>query len=93
MKDSLAWVQALLASIREAESDARISPHDLRRLLTLAERGLEVAEQSKALLANAYSMPDDDRGMRFLSQDAVKLQLALREMANGEDSVGSAFTV
>jgi hypothetical protein len=70
-----------LKKIESAESEGiRLSPEDLSRLLAFVENGLKLADSASALLANSFSVPDDERGIRFRSEDAVKLQWALHEM-------------
>lgn len=66
---------------------------DLAKLLDFVEKAILVAERANTLLVNSYSMPDDERGVRFLSEDAVKLQWALREIGIGDDSGQPCFTV
>ena len=66
--------------------------NDLPRVLDFAEKSVEVAAKAHALLANAYSTQDAE-GIRIQSEDAVKLQWALREVGVGDDSGQPCFTV
>ena len=66
---------------------------DVLQVLDFLEKSLEVAEKAKGLLENAYSLPDDGRGIRIQSEDAVKLQWALRAIGIGDDSGEPCFTV
>ena len=77
---------------RGENATVNLDPHDLERLLAFVEKAMVAAEKAQALLANAYSMPDDEHGARFLSEDAVKLQWALREIGIGDDSGQPCFT-
>jgi hypothetical protein len=54
---------------------------------------LDVAEKAYALLVNAYSAPGDELGVRLKSEDAVRLQWALRQIGVGDDSGQPCFTV
>lgn len=84
-------VSRLKSSVEREPVD--LSREDLRRLLTFAEKTMAVAETAHALLSNSYSLPDDESGIRFLSEDAVRLQWALREIGVGDDSGEPCFTV
>lgn len=86
-------VKRLKASTEEQAQEIVVSRDDLDRLLTFVEKGMAVAENAHTLLTHSYSMPDDDRGIRFLSEDAVKLQWALREIGIGDDSGQPCFTI
>lgn len=66
--------------------------NDLPRVLDFAEKSVEVAAKAHELLANAYSTQDAE-GIRIQSEDAVKLQWALREVGVGDDSGQPCFTV
>jgi hypothetical protein len=66
---------------------------DLERLLDFVDKAVAAAERANELLVHSYSMPDDERGVRFISEDAVKLQWALREIGIGDDSGQPCFTV
>lgn len=69
------------------------SRNELPRALEFLERAMEVAERANALLVNAYSLPADELGVRLNSEDAVKLQWALRNVGIGDDSGEPCFTV
>jgi hypothetical protein len=66
--------------------------NDLPRVLDFAEKSVEVAAKAHELLANAYSTQDAE-GIRIQSEDAVKLQWALRAVGVGDDSGEPCFTV
>ena len=66
--------------------------NDLPRVLDFVEKSVEVAEKARELLAHAYSTQDAG-GIRIQSEDAVKLQWALREVGVGDDSGEPCFTV
>jgi hypothetical protein len=86
-------VARLRVSTKEEQPEISVSRVDLERVLTFVEKGVAVAENAHTLLTHSYSMPDDDRGVRFLSEDAVKLQWALREIGIGDDSGQPCFTI
>jgi hypothetical protein len=77
-------IRELVQRLRKTESaeseGIRLSREDLSRLLDFVEKGLGVAESASTLLTNSFSVPDDERGIRFRSEDAVRLQWALHEM-------------
>jgi hypothetical protein len=87
----MSGIRELVERLRRTEgveSEAiRLSREDLSRVLDFVEKGLVVAESASALLANSFSVPDDERGIRFRSEDAVRLQWALREMGLGGEGV------
>lgn len=58
-----------------------------------AARIVDVAEKAYTLLVNAYSAPGDEHGVRLKSEDAVRLQWALRQIGVGDDSGEPCFTV
>ena len=66
---------------------------DVGRVVAFLEKSMAAAETANALLANAYSTPGDAQGIRIQSEDAVKLQWALREIGVGDDSGQPCFTV
>lgn len=66
--------------------------NDLPRVLDFVDKSVEVAEKAHELLANAYST-QDAQGIRIQSEDAVKLQWALRAVGVGDDSGEPCFTV
>ncbi len=81
---------------RETASEAELAAvfrREMPRLIDFLDKTLDVAEKSEALLKNAYSTPDDERGIRIQSEDAVKLQWSLRAIGIGDDSGEPCFTV
>ena len=66
--------------------------NDVPRVLEFLEKSADVAEKAHELLANAFSTQDAD-GIRVQSEDAVKLQWALRAVGVGDDSEEPGFTV
>jgi hypothetical protein len=86
-------VSRLKTSVESSAGGVDVSRDDLERVLTFAEKTLAVAESAQTLLVNSYSLPDDEKGVRFLSEDAVRLQWALREIGIGDDSGEPCFTV
>lgn len=94
-------VSALAARLKElaasdSASDAELMEafrNDVPRVLDFIEKSVEVAERAHELLANAFSSPDDAQGIRIQSEDAVKLQWALRGVGYGDDAGESTFTV
>jgi hypothetical protein len=66
--------------------------NDLPRVLDFVEKSVEVAAKAHELLANAYSTQDAE-GIRIQSEDAVKLQWALRAVGVGDDSGEPCFSV
>ena len=68
--------------------------NDVPRVLEFLEKSMDVAGKAQELLANAYSTQDAE-GIRVQSEDAVKLQWALRGVGVGvgDDSGGPGFTV
>jgi hypothetical protein len=83
-----------LAGDSESADEAKIAAFrsDLPRLLDFVEKSADVAEKAHELLANAYSTQDAE-GIRINSEDAVKLQWALRSIGVGDDSGELSFTV
>lgn len=83
-----------LAGDTESADEAMIAAfrNDLPRLLDFVEKSAAVAERAHELLANAYSTQDAE-GIRINSEDAVKLQWALRSIGVGDDSGEPCFTV
>ena len=83
-----------LAGDAEASDDAIIAAFkdELPRVLDFLEKSVDVAEKAHELLTNAYSGQDAD-GIRINSEDAVKLQWALRAVGVGDDSGQPCFTV
>ena len=83
-----------LAADNESADDAIVAAfrNDLPRVLEFVEKSVEVAEKAHALLANAYSTQDAE-GIRIQSEDAVKLQWALRAVGVGDDSGEPCFPV
>jgi hypothetical protein len=80
--DSASENEAIIAAFR----------NDLPRVLDFVEKSVEVADKAHELLANAYST-QDAAGIRIQSEDAVKLQWALRAVGVGDDSGEPCFTV
>ena len=66
--------------------------NDVPRVLEFLEKSVDVAEKAHELLTNAYSTQDAS-GIRIQSEDAVKLQWALRAVGIGDDSDEPCFTV
>jgi len=66
--------------------------NDVPRVLEFLEKSADVAKKAHELLANAYSTQDAN-GIRVQSEDAVKLQWALRAVGVGDDSGEPRFTV
>ena len=93
-------VADVVARLKELVSDADAADaeviaafrHDVPRVLEFVEKSVRVAERAHELLANAYSTQDAE-GVRINSEDAVKLQWALREVGVGDDSGEPCFTV
>lgn len=83
-----------LAGDSASADDAMIAAfrNELPRVLDFVEKSVEVAEKAHELLANAYSTQDAE-GIRIQSEDAVKLQWALRAVGVGDDSGQPCFTV
>lgn len=87
-------LKALASTVDAAGSEkVTLDGTDLARLLEFVEKAISVAERANTLLVNAFSMQGDERGVRMLSEDAVKLQWALREIGIGDDSEQPRFTV
>jgi hypothetical protein len=89
-------MRELIGRLKEVDASAEevaISGEDVARLVRFAEKAVAAAEKANELLGNAYSMPNDEGGIRILSQDAVKLQWALKEIGIGDDSGQPCFTV
>jgi hypothetical protein len=79
-----------------SEADAELiafSRNELPKVLEFVEKAMTVAERANELLVNAYSLPADEKGMHFNSEDAIKLQWALRSIGIGDDSGEPCFTV
>lgn len=83
-----------LADDPEASDEAIMAAFEdeLPRLLDFVEKSVDVSEKAHALLVNAYSGQDAD-GIRINSEDAIKLQWALRAVGVGDDSGQPCFTV
>lgn len=82
--------------LARTEADAELiafSRNELAGIVDFLEKALEVAERANDLLVHAYSLPADEKGMRFNSEDAVKLQWALRGVGIGDDSGEPRFVV
>jgi hypothetical protein len=89
-------IGALVARWKQIDASAEgvtVRGEDVARLVSYVEKALAAAERANELLVNAYSLPGDEGGIRFLSQDAVKLQWALKEIGIGDDSGRPSFTV
>lgn len=87
-------IQELVESLKAGTSDpVSLSRPDLDRLLVFLDKAVEAAERANTLLVNAYSEPGDEKGVRLVSEDAVRLQWALREIGVGDDSGEPCFTV
>jgi hypothetical protein len=89
-------IGALLSRWKQMDASAgsvSMPGEDVARLVGFVEKALAAAERANELLVNAYSLPGDEGGIRFLSQDAVKLQWALKEIGIGDDSEKPSFTV
>jgi hypothetical protein len=94
MRELVSRLRALESTTNgEAEVGVTLDAGDLERLLDFVEKAVAAAETANMLLVHSYSLPDDERGVRFLSEDAVKLQWALREIGIGDDSGQPCFTV
>lgn len=93
-------VSKVVSQLKELASDGAAADeailaafkNDLPRVLDFVEKSVDVAEKAHELLANAYSTQDSE-GIRIQSEDAVKLQWALREIGVGDDSGEPCFTV
>ena len=93
-------VSEVVSQLKELASDSASANeemiaafrNDLPRVLDFVEKSVEVAEKAHELLANAYSTQDAG-GIRIQSEDAVKLQWALRAVGVGDDSGEPCFTV
>ena len=87
-------IRELVERLKSETSDPVSLPKaDLDRLLAFLDKAVEAAERANTLLVNAYSEPGDERGIRLVSEDAVRLQWALREIGVGDDSGEPCFTV
>jgi len=95
-------VSELVSRLKELSTDAEASEADLAaafrsdvpRLLELLDKAMEVGEKAQEMLVKAYSLPDDGgHGIRIQSEDAVKLQWALRAIGIGDDAGESGFKV
>ena len=89
-------VRELVARWRQIDAGAEgvtVRAEDVARVVSFVEKALAAAERANELLVNAFSLPGDEGGIRFLSQDAVKLQWALKEIGIGDDSGEPCFTV
>jgi len=58
---------------------------ELPEIIEAVEKSMEIADQARELLTNAYSTPDDSEGVRIQSGDAVKLQWALRGVGGADE--------
>lgn len=85
-------LKALLADEASSDDVSSAFKDDVPRLLDFVEKSVDVAEKAHALLANAYSTQDAE-GIRINSEDAVKLQWALREVGIGDDSGEPCFSL
>ena len=93
-------VSEIVSHLKELAGDSTSTDHeiiaafrnDVPRVLEFLEKSADVAEKAHELLANAYSTQDAD-GIRVQSQDAVKLQWALRAVGVGDDSGKPCVTV
>ena len=98
--DNVKPVSEVVSQLKELASDPESSDEaiiaafktELPRVLEFVEKSVGVAEKAHELLTNAYSGQDAD-GIRINSEDAVKLQWALREVGVGDDSGQPCFTV
>jgi Holliday junction resolvase len=87
-------LKELDAEVSDAgREEVTLDREDVERLVDFVEKAVAAAERANELLVHSYSMPDDERGVRFISEDAVKLQWALREIGIGDDSGQPCFTV
>lgn len=101
MLEGKGGVRELVTRLQEMDATASdagreevtLERNDLERLLDFVDKAVAAAESANELLVHSYSMPDDERGVRFISEDAVKLQWALREIGIGDDSGQPCFTV
>jgi hypothetical protein len=94
VRELVSRLKALASTVEnEGEETVTLDPGDLGRLLDFVEKAVAAAEKAHTLLVHSYSLPDDERGVRYLSEDAVKLQWALREIGIGDDSGQPCFTV
>ncbi len=93
-------VSEIVSHLKELAGDSTSADHeiiaafrnDVPRVLEFLEKSVDVAEKAQELLANSYSTQDAD-GVRVQSEDAVKLQWALRAVGVGDDSGEPGFTV
>ena len=93
-------VSEIVSQLKELAGNSTSADHeiiaafrnDVPRVLEFLEKSADVAAKAHELLANAYSTEDAD-GIRVQSEDAVKLQWALRAVGVGEDSSEPGFTV
>ncbi len=93
-------VAEIVSHLKELAGDSTSADHeiiaafrnDVPRVIEFLEKSADVAEKAHELLANAYSARDAD-GIRIQSEDAVKLQWALRAIGVGDDSGEPCFTV
>ncbi len=93
-------VSEIVSQLKGLAGDSACADHeiiaafrnDVPRVLEFVEKSVDIAEKAHELLANAYSTRDAD-GIRIQSEDAVKLQWALRAIGVGDDSGEPCFTV
>ncbi len=93
-------VSEIVSHLKELAGDSTSADHeiiaafrnDVPRVIEFLEKSADVAEKAHELLANAYSTQDAD-GIRVQSEDAVKLQWALRAVGVGDDSGEPGLTV
>lgn len=98
--DDIKPVSEIVSQLKELAADSESADdvivaafrNDVPRLLEFVDKSVEVAEKAHALLASAYSTRDSE-GIRIQSEDAVKLQWALRAVGVGDDSGEPCFTV
>ena len=102
MSGEVISVSELVSRLKELSADAEASEADLAaafrsdvpRLLEFLEKTMEVGEKAQEMLVKAYSRPNDGgHGIRIQSEDAVKLQWALRAIGIGDDAAEPRFTV
>lgn len=96
MREGKGGIRELIARLKQidsSEEEVVLAPADVERLVGFVEKSVAAAERANELLANAYSLPGDEGGIRFRSQDAVRLQWALKEIGIGDDAGEPCFTV
>ena len=87
------WKSLVEDEAAEDSARAEAFRSDAARVLAFLEKSMDAAEKAQAVLENAYSVPGDSEGIRIQSEDAVKLQWALRSIGIGDDSGQPCFTV